>query len=415
MKGILRPVSFVIAAAVMIAALPKVTGAKAPDPGKSESNTSLGTLAIHNPARPSDAGTPWTGDRIYFGTYDGKPIKFRVLAKDSTCQTFDKALFLDSEEVLFNDYYDNTEPLSNSWKDSDIRSVLSVEDRVFLLDAADITNEDYGYSSNCGRNVIMQFEEVWNHKKNGSFNYWWLRSGSAEDKSHYFWRNRKSETDVGEVYPDGSLASYCVNTLLGVSPAMNIDQKSIIFTSAIEDTKDQYKLTLIDKDLAAKIPEGRKVSIEGKTVTVPYEISPDADRVSVLILDKEFSEGNPNDAKIMRYNTIGDPVGTEGTFEIPEGSVAEGWGTEYFVYILSEKINGGCSTDYASIPFKIEPPFEKAPAPAEADPSEDIPSEDDGTTDTALLVTTLALVAAAGSSAAVAASKKKGKQKNKEG
>lgn len=424
-----------------------------PEVIKDMNNTTLGISGISDPVKPADPDAEWTGDRVFFGTYNDKPIKFRVLAKDSTAYTSDKALFLDSEDVLFNDCYDNTEPLSHSWKDSDIRKVLngrfldgftsvekdsittssgdgkrayddmltfhfgnpvSVEDKVFLLDAADVTNEEYGYSSDSGRTVIMEFEFVLNHKKNGSFNYWWLRSGSAEDKSHYWWRNRKSKTDVGEVYPDGSLASYSVNTLLGVSPALNIDQKSILFASSIGDSKDQFKLTLIDKDLSAAIPEGKEITAEGSLVTLPYEIPADAARASVLVLDKEYSEGNPNDAKLLYYGALGDANASEGSFEIPEGNSVAGWGTDYFVYILSEKISGEFETDYASAPLKIESPFEKAPVPTEAPASDEAPADDDNAANTAVIVSLVACVVAAGSAAVVVPAKKKKEKEKKE-
>ena len=430
---------------------PSPTPVVTPEAIKDMNNTTLGISGISDPVKPSDPDAEWIGDRVFFGTYNDKPIKFRVLAKDSTAYTSDKALFLDSEDVLFNDYYDNTEPLSHSWKDSDIRAVLngrfldgftsvekdsittssgdgkrayddmltfhfgnpvSVEDKVFLLDAADVTNEEYGYSSDSGRTVIMEFEFVLNHKKNGSFNYWWLRSGSAEDKSHYWWRNRKSETDVGEVYPDGSLASYSVNTLLGVSPALNIDQKSILFASSIGDSKDQFKLTLIDKDLSVAIPEGKEISADGSLVNLPYEITSDATRASVLILDKEYSEGNAGDAKILYYGTLGDADSAEGSFEIPGGNSLEGWETDYFVYIFSEKITGEFETDYASVPLKIESPFAKDPVATEAPAADVKTADDDDSTNTVVLVSLVACAVAAGS-AGVAVTAKKKKDKGK--
>ncbi len=58
-----------------------------PDNGriiKDESNTALGVSVITDPAPPENKDAPWSGNYVYFGTWDGSPIRFRVLAKDAT-------------------------------------------------------------------------------------------------------------------------------------------------------------------------------------------------------------------------------------------------------------------------------------------------------------------------------------------
>ena len=58
-----------------------------PDNGKiikDERNTALGVSVIADPAPPENKDAPWSGNYVYFGTWDGSPIRFRVLAKDAT-------------------------------------------------------------------------------------------------------------------------------------------------------------------------------------------------------------------------------------------------------------------------------------------------------------------------------------------
>ena len=80
---------------------------------KDKSNTCLCVTDISRPKKPSDRNDPWTGNYVYFGSCDGKPIRFRVLDKDSTVHTSGKALFLDSDEILFDEYFDNADTPSN--------------------------------------------------------------------------------------------------------------------------------------------------------------------------------------------------------------------------------------------------------------------------------------------------------------
>ena len=57
-----------------------------------------------------------------------------------------------------------------------------MNDRVFLLDVSDVTNEAYGYAPDRGWNIwIIPKSTVPNRVKGGMFNYWWLRSSAADD------------------------------------------------------------------------------------------------------------------------------------------------------------------------------------------------------------------------------------------
>lgn len=115
-----------------------------------------------------------------------------------------------------------------------------------------------------------------------------------------------------------------------------------------------------DSGLDIALQSGSSASISGRTVTVPYQITGanagNATRVSFLILDKEYSAGNKDNAKILYYDGLTGTSGASGTgsFTLPSDLKPEEWGIKYFVYILAEDINGAKETDYASVPVRID-------------------------------------------------------------
>ena len=385
----LNPPGSVLAAGELRAA--EENGAVSPMAPKDGSNTGLCTSCISAPVPGDDPDTAWSGNYVYFGTYCGRPIRFRVLAKDSTAYTPEAALFLDSDESLFTDCYDRKEPHSGSWEDSSIRDILNnaflegfsrpeqaaiavstgdggrayaegspeakaygapvpVNDRVFLPDVADVTNAAYGYSPDLGwKLMVLPKNYVPNRVKVGRCTYWWLRSAVAGDAG-----------SAGYVHCEGLPNSLDADYRMGVAPAVNIDQKAVLFSTAIGEGTDEFKLTLIDSDLAIMIPDHEKVTAEGTAVTVPYRTegadAGERTRASVLILDKEYTPGNTNGAVIIAYQNVGSGTDGRGAFALPAGYDPDGWGTDYHVYILAENINDLYESDYASVPVPVNRP-----------------------------------------------------------
>lgn len=394
----------ILVAAMAVAIVPKIAGNNIVLAAgtKNGENTCLGTSKMASPATPT-ASSEWSGSKVYFGTYGDEPILFRVLAPNTSAYG-GSTLFLDSDKTLFKAYFDNTSPYSNSWANSDIRanlndsflngftdlekaaiatsrgnggcsyaadswqeyvygSPVSVNDKVFLLDPAEITNEAYGYSSDTGFTLNSgtwsdsdySWHTVSNHIKGGSSDYWWLRS--ANSSFDYY---------AGTVFYIGSLSDNDVRVArVGVAPALNINQSSIIFSSLISGSFNtvgaEYKLTIKDPDLDIAVPAGQQVAVSGTTVTVPYEIgganSGTATRASILITDKKWDASG---ATIKLYDALGTNKDTSGTFTLPSDLDLSGWGTDYHVYILAEDINDGHDgkdTDYASAPVELASPM----------------------------------------------------------
>ncbi len=314
--------------------------------------TGLGTGTIGKPTKPADKDTAWAGNYVWYGNYEGCPMRYRVLDPHSTKYGGDTML-LDCDSVLYSAvFYDyvnqNKDALySNEWAYSDVKKGLNEgydgfltcsftdperaaiadstvgthrikvgsplnryfpkytrlnNDKIFLLDFEDVLNTDYGYSSDCGYDAGWNWHKVESRKKSGSDWGWWLRSPNshigdrpgdyAED---YVGGWAGSVDDRGIVHDDSDVRSPSI----GVSPAFNVNLSSVIFSSLITFGSGEYKLTLKDEELGIQVTEGENVTRSGNTVTVPYTIgktlkgdnSDNATQVSVLLLDHAYIPG----------------------------------------------------------------------------------------------------------------------------
>lgn len=377
--GSAKTISAVLAAALTLTLIPKIAGSNtvlAASGSKNQDNTSLGVTAIVNPTPSDNAFSPWTGSFVYFGKYNGTPLKFRVLQKDSTAHTTSSALFLDCDAILRDIEFGG----SNKWSESYVKKWLNEDffissnftpmemavvpdtktekehdytnelltnwygkyvplsgEKVFVLDAEEVTNTNYGYNS--GRASCACREKV-----GGRNNYWWLRSAVVDD----------FHNTAGDIYVDGDLSENDIRIdTAGIAPALNVDQGSIVFTTKVASENNAYKLTLSDSDLTIAIPDGKETDISGTTVNVPYEIggshAGNATRASILITDVTGD-------KILLYDELGASSASGGSFTLPDECDLSGWGKDYLVYILAEDINGERETDYASAFVRIDKP-----------------------------------------------------------
>lgn len=378
-----------LAATMSIALVPKILGNDVvlADGTKNQSNTSLGVSGISNPTAPESSDSPWTGNYVYYGTFDGSPIKFRVLQKDCTAYSTDKTIFLDSDTTLLTKCFDDN---SFVWDGSEIQEYLNDDflesfssteqnaitnsevethpldsettsygtvehfvdyiglngEKVFLLDVEEISNASYGYKQ--GRDAVTC------RIKDGVADTWRLRSFECDynDRNHF--------AAAGYVDDNGYMAYTDVRTELGIAPALNVNQNDILFASSVSGETGSYKLTIIDSDLSITIPSDKQVSVDGTVITIPYSISGtssgNATRVSVLILDDEYTAGNTNGADILYYDSLGSVSDSGAEFTLPSTFDLSDWDTEYYIYIVAEDINGDKETDYASEPLLIANP-----------------------------------------------------------
>lgn len=338
--------------------------------------TGLGTGAIGNPA--SGAGG-WS--YVYYGKYNGSDMKFRVLDK-ATTEFGGSTMLLDCDNTLISMAHDSEPPYSYSWADSEINAWLNgsgfynnanvftpqekaaiaassksdfsndgqgrnylysqnlTGEHVFLLDAKEATRESYGYPASYYNSATRV--------KSGTDYWWWLRSPF-----------HGSDNDTGRVNDDGQVSSNYVHQYGGVSPALNLNLESVIFSSEISDG---YKLTVRDTNMTIAQTGGSDVTRAGNVVTVPYTITGsnvgEATQVSVLITDTPYSAGTATTSgfsyQILNVTTWG-TEGT-GTFTLPAAYANQTCGSDYYAYILAEDVNAGNATDYASVPVGITIP-----------------------------------------------------------
>ena len=364
----------------------------------------LSTGAIISPEKPADIYAPWKGSYVWYGAYNGKPVKYRVLAPKTNIFS-GTTMFLDCDSMLYTSKF-NENAISNNWENSTLnkglngdaflekengftvleknaiaKSTIATHDitlesplnktfpkytplkgeKIFLLDFEDVMNPSYGYSSDCGCDEDYNWYVVDNRIKSldgVGYGTGWLRSPVAG-----------FDTNAGFVDNEGDIFHSSANTLLGVSPALNINLEEVIFSSVISGTSGkvdaEYKLTLLDDDMNAAVQTGKDITVSDNKITVPYVISgtdhDNATQVSVLILDKEYQPLNANEAKIKYYAKLDmeTPFSTEegvGTFVLPSNLNISGWGINYQVYLFAEDVNKIHETDYASEPLKLNRP-----------------------------------------------------------
>ncbi|MDY3745996.1 MAG: DUF6273 domain-containing protein, partial [Lachnospiraceae bacterium] len=368
----------------------------------------LGTSVIVDPTAPANVTDVWKGSYVYYGNYNGSPVKYRVLDANTTDYSADgttQTMFLDCDSILYREKFDKDGTANadgknfNDWSISDVKNSLNGDgflnkegvfttdeknaiaesnvdshplttdsvdgvnvesetqsffqnyvaltgEKIFLLDVEELSNGAYGYSNTC--------KSCENRKKTGGTGWWWLRS--AVDN------NQVGIVITGEEVVGFFNFTGVANSYPGVSPAFNVNLQSVLFSSVISgtagETGAEYKLTLLDDDMTIALGSG--VTKSGNMVTIPYSIGGtnggNATQASVLILDKEYTAGNTNGAKVLAYDKLNvDSFSTTGTgsFTLPDSLSGKKAGTDYHIYIVAEDVNEEKETDYASTPVEV--------------------------------------------------------------
>lgn len=401
-----------LSVAMIVSMLPSISSpltvqAQTPTPEIRDIN--LGTGGIGNPIKPTDIRDEWKGSYVYFGSYNDTAIKFRVLNSNETAYG-GNTLFLDCDSVVelvkfdadnianigasnpnewaysdikawMNSTFDSdsgghvnssnvsisgflnqftsaeqgaiassTRTLasdlynSNTWIEGNLSWTSLSGEKVFALDAREAATLAYGYSeTNEGATNKV--------KKNssGSAAYWWLRSPLTS-----------STSVAGAVFSAGNINSKLVlRDGVGVSPALNLNLSSVLFTSASETSKSSsfaavgsdkvsentWKLTLkgTNSDLEASKTSGNTMLTEGYTeenLTIGHSEATtlkDASQVSAMLTN--------SDGTVLYYGKVNsDTSATSSNVTIPAG-LAVG---SYNLYVFAEDVNDGNLTDYAS-------------------------------------------------------------------
>lgn len=328
----------------------------------------FGTQGIIDPAMPNSVNDAWKGCYVYYGNYNGSPVKYRVLDASTTDYSADQTtqtMLLDCDSVLYRTPFDangeaNEEgKYANDWSVSDVKNSLNgaggfidtaftateksaiaastkaVEntldgdgksglfytpltgEKIFLPDAKEATRITYGYSG---------YQDAANRvKKLGNTTvYCWLRSAHSNQV-----RN------AGYVWSDGYISNEKVSdTTIGISPALNLNLSSILLSSVSGTGKSSaltsksneigvttdadWKLTLLDTNKSIALTQDRSVTkASDGTITVPYTYTDYAasdrekvNQISVMITDKAYGSEN---AQILYYGALQNIKNAEGT------------------------------------------------------------------------------------------------------
>ena len=231
-------------------------------------------------------------------------------------------------------------------------------DEVFFLSAEEADN----YFTRITRTKAAVYK--------GSNGCWWLRSPFAYGTN-----------SAGNVNNGGLVCNNDVRNDFAARPAFNINLQSVIFSSASEAGKSEsvtpetiengtnigsaatpWKLTLLTGDMIVRPGAAvRDTDNERKILLSDYSATGNPDRISVMITDKEWEQGNPDNAVIERYGKF-DTAGKY--FNLPEDYDIDKWGEDYFVYLIAEKTDTGCASDFASMPTEVTAPGEAPVEPA---------------------------------------------------
>lgn len=203
------------------------------------------------------------------------------------------------------------------------------------------------------KEAVTLFKNDDDRKASGADNkykWWWLRSPTVN-----------KPTSPGNVDDDGWVHSLNhVEYYNGARPAFNLDLSTVLFTSEIQSASEpqtSYKLTLKDDDLNIGITNGKVMTWNGSTATIPYTISgtraTDQTKAYVLVTDKAYTE---SDAQVLQYTELGTGKSGTGTFALDTSKASGTQGENYQIYLVAVNESGDKKSDYAGTPAAL--PYE---------------------------------------------------------
>lgn len=321
--------------------------------------------------RPDDT---WSsgGNQVYFGTYSGSPVKYRVLSSPDTMLTTNKSLLLDCNTILA------TKTFEEAMNDSFYADTMFSNMEMGAIEITTLKACQYSYTmggvtpnwvdNEASRHVfclsIAEADTLYKDDtariKTGSD---FLRLRSCYETSSYEY--------TGGVTDAGVVTAVYKGVDKGVSPALNVSLSSVLLASVSgstakssalapvdNSTATEWKLTLLDSSKTVDVTGGQDIKRQGTTITVPYTCTgSDVSQISIMITDKAYGA---SDAQVLYYGklqgvTTDSTTGT-GTFTLPDDLAAKTCGTDYYAYIIAEDINVATTTDYASAPAQITIP-----------------------------------------------------------
>ncbi len=322
-----------------------------PDPNATKTIVWPSSKAITDPVFSNDTTTPWTGSYVWYGSYDGNAVRYRVLKKyDRPDDAFypssgypdkDKefrfdrtraTLFLDCDRVLF-DYTSGNDWHTNGWRESTLRNDLNGEsfldkDGVFtgleknaiIVSKESFRGKSYAtYTTNAskygplnekifilGNSELNDRTEIatdqiraerYGYNNSGTRNASIVKKGPDGTAAADWWLRDRDYSNGRPQYvsADGRISNVSIGSTgskFGVSPAINLNAESIVFESLISTGSSPAAGENGAEYTLTLLDEGLEASVTD-TPTYTYETGSASVTIPYAVAD--YSEENdPN-------------------------------------------------------------------------------------------------------------------------
>lgn len=324
-------------------------------------------------------GYYYPSDYIYFGLYQGSPLKWRVLDADKAFdkQTDGVLLLTDGllETMRYNPYNGST-----AWEGSEAQawckafagstSNFSAAEQGVMMGIAKTEGAYTLYDDPWGECILSAQNKMFFLSVQEYYDYVAAWASIVAHVSNHFWLrtpNTEWTTNVGVVYPsDGNVGALQTDFEHSARPAFNLDSSAVLFSSPASGGKpdgeisaigdysgNEWKLTLKDSSRDGFTIEN--LHRAGNIITFYYSGAAAGanEYISALVVDSTGA--------YTHYGRLQPADEAAGTVvftlpELPEGST---------LYIFNEQCNGDYKTDYASHLVELTVPEDTSGAGAD--------------------------------------------------
>lgn len=324
-------------------------------------------------------GYYYPSDYIYFGLYQGSPLKWRVLDADKAFDKQTDGVFLLTDGLLETMRY-NPYNGSTAWEGSEAQawckafagstSNFSAVEQGVMMGIAKTEGAYTLYDDPWGECILSAQNKMFFLSVQEYYDYVAAWASIVAHVSNHFWLrtpNTEWTTNVGVVYPsDGNVGALQTDFEHSARPAFNLDSSAVLFSSPASGGKpdgeisaigdysgNEWKLTLKDSSRDGFTIEN--LHRAGNIITFYYSGAAAGanEYISALVVDSTGA--------YTHYGRLQPADEAAGTVvftlpELPEGST---------LYIFNEQCNGDYKIDYASHLVELTVPEDTSGAGAD--------------------------------------------------
>lgn len=324
-------------------------------------------------------GYYYPSDYIYFGLYQGSPLKWRVLDADKAFDKQTDGVFLLTDGLLETMRY-NPYNGSTAWEGSEAQawckafagstSNFSAVEQGVMMGIAKTEGAYTLYDDPWGECILSAQNKMFFLSVQEYYDYVAAWASIVAHVSNHFWLrtpNTEWTTNVGVVHPsDGNVGALQTDFEHSARPAFNLDSSAVLFSSPASGGKpdgeisaigdysgNEWKLTLKDSSRDGFTIEN--LHRAGNIITFYYSGAAAGanEYISALVVDSTGA--------YTHYGRLQPADEAAGTMvftlpELPEGST---------LYIFNEQCNGDYKTDYASHLVELTVPEDTSGAGAD--------------------------------------------------